>query len=187
MFTVACDKFHMSYRCYRHSEEGDTSSPGFWLCFSVYMLPAQSHPHLWLHLQPLFWYLSNSVFLNPEFQPSPEHRSHVLSEFQTEQVPTWIHYLLPQTLSFIPCVTVWLNHCLGLLKFETWQLPASASHPHVWVNPALSIGTLTCPLLSIHTAPFRPLSFLLAFWSFLSDLTYTNHFLHCCWTELSKG
>lgn len=153
MFTVACDKFHMSYRCYRHSEEGDTSSPGFWLCFSVYMLPAQSHPHLWLHLQPLFWYLSNSVFLTQSSNHLLNiahmfYRNFKLNKCQLEYI---ISFPKPCPLSFIPCVTVWLNHCLGLLKSETWELPTNGCHPHVWVNPALSIGTLTCPL-SIHTA-----------------------------------
>lgn len=136
----------------RHLEEGDNIVPqGFCLCFflSLY-IPCPVSPTSMASPTTFILVPVKSLFLNPEFQPSSEHLSHVLSESQTEQVQTSIHYLLPPRPA--PCPVFHVLLCGATFAF----LPL---HPNVFTHSYhFKLSTaLTLPSI-------------LASWSFLSDL-----------------
>lgn len=68
-------------------EEGDISSPGALSQIPSLSTPCPVSPAPVASPATSILIAVKSVFLNAEFQPS-EHISHVLAEFQTEQVQT---------------------------------------------------------------------------------------------------
>lgn len=137
--------------CCRHLGEGDRIPRQFCLLLSLHS-PCPFFPHLWLQ-QLLSWHLSN-LCLNPEVHPSPEYLAHILSKFQTEQVQTCIHYLLPKHLPLVLCSLYYVATPLpGFVQVRSLGM----------VYHCLSISPQ-------HLGSFRPLLFLLASWSWLSNL-----------------